>query len=73
MAWLAEQLSEKSNRKFILGCHVYSGARYNSKQMWNDKSMKVYFSLIEEFRHKILIELAGHDHFTSLRTHKINE
>lgn len=30
MEWLREQLSEESDRKFILGSHVYTGARYKS-------------------------------------------
>jgi len=71
--WLRDQLREDSDRKFIIGCHVYSGARYNSYKMWNDEATNVYVGLVEEFRDRIIVELAGHDHFASLRTHKRGE
>ena len=41
--------------------------------MWHDAATQVYMELIEEFRDRIIIEVAGHDHFSSLRSHKINE
>lgn len=41
--------------------------------MWNDEAAEVFVELIEEFKDRIVIELAGHDHFASLRTHKRGE
>lgn len=65
--WLKAQLGEQSDRQFIVISHVYPGARYNNFELWNDKPNKVYFDILKEFQDKILIELAGHDHFASLR------
>ena len=40
--------------------------------MWNDHPRYYYFKILEEFKDRIIIELAGHDHLESLRTHKID-
>lgn len=49
--------------------HVYPGARYQAFEMWNEEPNSWYFGMLEEHQDKILIELAGHDHFPSLRAH----
>lgn len=41
--------------------------------MWSDTPTAVYLALIKEFKDRIIIELAGHDHFSSLRTHKTSD
>lgn len=69
MYWLKEQLSEESDRKFILLCHVYGGTREQNVGMWNSYPNKVYFELIKHYKDKIIIELAGDDAFSSLRYH----
>ena len=40
--------------------------------MWGESPRKFYFMVLEEFKHRVIIELAGHDHFASLRSHKID-
>ena len=32
--------------------------------------MHYYFKIMEKYKDRIIIELAGHDHFLSLRSHK---
>lgn len=70
MAWLREQLTEDSDRKFILTSHVYGGTRYKAFQMWSTKANEAYFKLLAENQDRIIVELAGHDHFASLRAHQ---
>lgn len=41
--------------------------------MWHSKATRVYIDLIEKHKDRIILELAGHDHFASLRTHKLGE
>ena len=69
MFWLKEQLSEKSDRKFIILAHVYGGARSKEHTMWNSYPNKVYFELIHHFKDKIILEIAGDDNFSSPRYH----
>ena len=38
--------------------------------MFLDDMNVAYLSILDEFKDKILIELAGHDHFASLRAHE---
>ena len=37
--------------------------------MWYEEASAVYFNLIEKYRDRIIIEIAGHDHLASLRSH----
>lgn len=67
LEWIREQLTEDSDRKFILCSHVYPGARYKDFQLWNNPPNIAYFEIIEKHRDRILMELAGHDHLASLR------
>ena len=69
MDWLKRQLREDSGRKFVILNHVYAGARYQTFSLWNDYANQIYFELLRSHRDKIIIELAGHDHFTSMRYH----
>ena len=69
MFWLAEQLKHaEEGRKFIIIQHVYGGARYYHP-MWNTYPNETYFELLAEHKDKIIMEVGGHDHFTSLRYH----
>jgi hypothetical protein len=67
LEWLDEQLREDSDRKFIIICHVYPGARYGTQQMWFDGYSSAYFAMLEMYRDRIIIEVAGHDHFADVR------
>ena len=70
MFWLQEQLSKaEEGRKFIIIQHVYAGARYKNHPMWNSYPNRVYFELLEKHKNKIIMEVGGHDHFTSMRYH----
>ena len=69
MDWLKRQLRESSDRKFIILNSVYAGVRYQTFSLWNDYANQIYFELLRSHRDKIIIELAGHDHFTSMRYH----
>lgn len=41
--------------------------------MWNENPRFFYFKILEEFKDRVIIELAGHDHLESVRTHKIGK
>lgn len=70
MYWLAEQLHKgEEGRKFIIIQHVYGGARYNSHPMWFSYPNQTYFELLSQYKDKIILEVGGHDHFTSMRYH----
>ena len=69
MLWLREQLEEESDRKFILASHVYAGTRYKDFSLFNELPNEDYFQILKEHKDRIVIELAGHDHFASLRAH----
>ena len=38
--------------------------------MWLEDSQNAYFDLLAQYKDRIVIELAGHDHFASLRAHQ---
>ena len=62
-------MSEDSDRKFIIAYHVYPGSRFNNFALWNDRPNQVYFEMIRRHKDRIIIEIAGHDHLASLRSH----
>ena len=41
--------------------------------MWEDLPNTVYFDLLHRFKDRVVIELAGHDHFASLRSHEATD
>ena len=41
--------------------------------MWQDEPNLEYFRILDEYKDRILLELAGHDHFASLRAHMNDE
>ena len=69
LEWLEDQLKEESDRKFVIIDHVYAGARYGVTQMWYEDGNETYFDLMDNYRDRVITEIAGHDHFTSLRYH----
>lgn len=69
LVWLEEQLSEESTRKFVIIMHVYPGARYKNFALWSNHSNSRYFELLRKYKDRVIIELAGHDHFTAMRYH----
>ena len=70
MYWFGEQLEHaEEGRKFIIISHVYAGSRYNSHPMWFSYPNLKYFQLLERHKDKVIIEIGGHDHFTSMRYH----
>ena len=38
--------------------------------MWNDDASATYLQILQDHKDRVLMEVAGHDHFSSLRTHK---
>ena len=69
MRWLEKQLSEDSARKFIITYHVYPGSRYNNFALWNDKPNHTYFDMLRRYKDRVIVEIGGHDHLASLRSH----
>ena len=73
MNWLRKTLKEEKDRKFIIIDHVYAGARFrhvDTKQLeilWTANNLYDYYRIWGENQDKILIELAGHDHWEDLR------
>ena len=69
MFWLAEQFKHaEEGRKFVIIQHVYGGARYYHP-MWTTFPNQAYFELLATYKHKVIMEIGGHDHFTSMRYH----
>ena len=69
LIWLEQQLSENSDRKFIILDHVYAGSRYQSFSLWADKPTKTYFDILRKYKDRVIVEVGGHDHFSSVRYH----
>ena len=73
--WLEAQLSESSNRKFIILSHIYAGSRtkHSEKQegneLWNYDDTDWYFKIIHAHGSRIAIEIGGHDHWAGVRTY----
>lgn len=69
MTWMKYQLENDGGRKFIIRDHIYAGARFkhNNKkhefELWNDSWNTEYFDMYEANQEKIIIEIAGHDHW----------
>ena len=69
MFWLAEQFKHaEDGRKFVIIQHVYGGARYYHP-MWTAFPNNAYFELLANYKDKVIMEIGGHDHFTSMRYH----
>jgi len=48
---------------------VYAGSRFQSFSLWADKPTKTYFDILRKYKDRIIIEVGGHDHFSSVRYH----
>ncbi len=81
MKWLTENIQNANqNQKFIIFDHIYAGYRVEGNGAktnftWQEKYQSQYFDLLERNQGKLLLEVAGHDHWfdlrvlTSLQTH----
>lgn len=73
MKWLEQTLEDGKDRKFIIMDHIYGGARFkhdNTKKaqsLWAPEYLDQYLSIWDKNSDKIMIELAGHDHWEDLR------
>lgn len=73
--WLKNELelARLEHRKVIPMTHIFAGAYiYNADgfqvlEHWHDEFSNEYFELMKEYKDTVLIEIAGHDHMTSLR------
>jgi len=74
MDWLDSKLDDDTGNKFILFSHIYAGGvmQHNVdtpegisywKEPWNQR----YFDMMKKHRDRVIIELAGHDHWEDLR------
>lgn len=71
--WLEKLLKDNRKRKYIIITHMYAGARFkhNAKKteqelfvdQWNER----YFNLFKEHQDRVVIEVAGHDHWQDFR------
>ena len=52
---------------------MYGGARYNSHTMWFSYPNRTYLKILEDHKDKIIMEVGGSDHFTSMRYHTTRE
>lgn len=73
MLFLEEEL--KRDKKFLILDHAYAGARRKNgvnANLWHTQQgidyQDWYFDLFEKNKSKIVLEVAGHDHFEDLRT-----
>ena len=70
--WIENNL--KSGRNYVLLDHIYAGARFKHdttekpSELWYTKFNDWYFDLMDTYKSKIVIEIAGHDHFQDVRT-----
>ena len=72
MFWMKNILAEENDRKYIIMMHVYPGVRTKAEQMWNHYPTRLYFDILKEYSDKIILEVGGHDHVTSLRYHTMS-
>ena len=74
--WLEDQLKKSAaDEKFITMMHIYETAGYwqGAYANWfEDEYQQRYLKLLEDYRDKIVFEVAGHDHLSDLRTNKIS-
>jgi hypothetical protein len=61
-----------SGRKVILLDHVYAGSRFQGEELNKPECAKTYFSMLRDYHDVVIIEVAGHDHFSDLRYHSSN-
>ena len=59
------------HRKFILTFHIYPGADIDGeiKDQWMRNYTHSYFNMTHKYHHKIILEVAGHDHYADIRYH----
>ena len=72
MTWIENQL-KREDRSFVLLDHIYAGARFKHdttqkpSELWYSSFNDWYFDLMDTYKARIVIEIAGHDHFQDVR------
>lgn len=70
--WLSSNLS-KDNHKYVIFEHIYAGGRgkhsnaLKYEDLWTASYDDNYFDLLEKNRDRLMLEIAGHDHWEDLR------
>lgn len=62
--------------KFILISHIYESANFNAKSFknWAENERQTrFYQLMWAFKDRIILEVAGHDHISDLRTHSASQ
>ena len=64
-------MSSSSSRRYIITNHIYPGAKFDekSKDLLHSKYNDQIFSLLYQYRDRIVIEVSAHDHFADIRYH----
>jgi len=68
-------LKDTSDRKFLLMSHIYAGARvkhdnsYSTEDLWGERYDKAFFNEVRDHMDKIIMEVAGHDHWLDVRSY----
>ena len=66
-------MSEDNGRRFLFLTHIYAGARVKHEDtgeienLWQERYSERYFELLERYGDKLILEVAGHDHWEDLR------
>lgn len=73
MDWLDSKLDDDTGNKYIIATHIYAGGRFKhdntfkEQTLWTKNYNDKYFEMVKKHRDRIVIELAGHDHWEDLR------
>ena len=68
-------MKDKSDRKYIFFTHIYAGARQRhdtsteTEYLWKEDYNERYFKMLKPNQDKLIIEVAGHDHWEDLRAY----
>ena len=66
-------MAAPDDHKFIFLTHIYAGARVKHEEtgeienLWQERYSERYFELLERYGDKLILEVAGHDHWEDLR------
>ena len=75
LVWLEEALAAEPDRKYMILTHIYAGARVKHEStgevedLWQEKYSQRYFDLLRRHQGKVILEVAGHDHWEDLRVY----
>jgi len=71
--WLTKKMTDSSGQKYVIFTHIYAGSRVKHSDklkmsdLWDTNWNKKYFDLLKDNKDRLVIELAGHDHWEDLR------